>query len=84
MLPASAEPAQRGDTDPHEDAELVGRVWQAMLTTQKLSWGGGFTGPHPGGPALVAHHRCRNPGRSQAGPVPADRSRQKEYFEVIF
>ncbi|MFF4305528.1 hypothetical protein [Streptomyces sp. NPDC001601] len=32
---------ERGDSDPRDDAMLVARLWQTMITTQALSWGAG-------------------------------------------
>ncbi|MFI6547175.1 hypothetical protein ACIBO9_28395 [Streptomyces prunicolor] len=52
---------ERGDNDPREDALLVARLWQTVITTRALAWGAGsssWTDYHgntrPGAPAGAA------------------------------
>ncbi|MFF5264622.1 hypothetical protein ACFY4C_37340 [Actinomadura viridis] len=59
------EPAQRGDSDPREDALLVSRLWQSMLTEKTLSWGTGMSiSTHQGSTVLTAQHLAELTGRT--------------------
>ncbi|MFF7643026.1 hypothetical protein [Streptomyces canus] len=51
----------RGDSDPRDDARLVARIWQTMVTTRALAWGAGSSSwthhegnTRPGTPAGTA------------------------------
>ncbi|MET7678965.1 hypothetical protein [Streptomyces sp. NPDC005423] len=45
----------RHDADPREDAALVARIWEAMVTTRTLAWG-------PGKPSWTHHDGDTRPG----------------------
>ncbi|MFK0142663.1 hypothetical protein [Streptomyces murinus] len=46
---------ERGDSDPRDDALLVARLWQTMITTRALSWGAGS-------PSWTHYHGNTRPG----------------------
>ncbi|WP_433358777.1 hypothetical protein [Streptosporangium sp. CA-115845] len=54
----------RADHDPREDAALLARLWQTMVTTRVLAWGSGSTaGGRKASVALTAEHLEELTGR---------------------
>lgn len=56
---------ERGDTDPRDDAMLVARLWQTMITTRALSWGAGS-------PSWTHYHGNTRPGTPAGAAALAD------------